>query len=52
MTVSCHGQLQLRVLCLGFFQDGDVLVSVFPEGKEIFVGGKCPDAGAHRLSEP
>src|SRR5262245_19413512 len=29
--------LQLRVLCLGFFQDGDVGVGVFPEGEEILV---------------
>jgi hypothetical protein len=29
--------LQLRVLRLGFFQDGDV--GVFPEGQEILVGG-------------
>jgi hypothetical protein len=27
---QCRGSLQLRVLCLGFFQDGDVGVSVFP----------------------
>jgi hypothetical protein len=29
--------LQLRVLGLGFFQDGDVGVGVFPEGEEIFI---------------
>ena len=29
--------LQLRVLCLGFFQDGDVRVGVFPEGEEVCV---------------
>jgi len=30
--------LQLRVLGLGFLQDGNVGVGVFPEGEEIFVG--------------
>jgi hypothetical protein len=30
--------LQLRVLCSGLLQDGDVGVGVFPEGEEIFVG--------------
>src|SRR5215470_11996380 len=30
--------LQLRVLGLGLFQDGDVRVSVFPEGEEVLVG--------------
>jgi hypothetical protein len=37
--------LQLRVLGLRFFQDGDVGVGVFPEGEEIFVGGEGSDAG-------
>jgi hypothetical protein len=37
--------LQLRVLRLGFFQDRDVGVGVFPEGEEVFVSGECPDAG-------
>jgi len=37
--------LQLRVLHLGFFQDGDVGVGFFPECEEIFVGGESPDAG-------
>jgi hypothetical protein len=37
--------LQLRVLGLGFLEDGDVGVGVFPEGEEIFVGGERPDAG-------
>jgi hypothetical protein len=31
--------LQLRVLRLGFLQDGDVGVSVFPEREEILVAG-------------
>jgi hypothetical protein len=31
--------LQLRVLRLGFFQDGDVWVCVFPEAEEILIGG-------------
>src|SRR5271154_243429 len=30
--------LQLGVLRLGFFQDGNVGVGVFPEGEEILVG--------------
>jgi hypothetical protein len=29
--------LQLRVLGLGFLQDGDVGVGIFPEREEIFV---------------
>src|SRR5208337_83571 len=33
--------LQLRVLCLGLLQDGNVRVGVFPEREEIFVGGFC-----------
>ena len=37
--------LQLPELCLGFLQYGDIGVGVFPERKEIFVGGECPDAG-------
>jgi hypothetical protein len=36
--------LQLRVLRLGFFQDRNVGVGVFPEGKE-FLAGERPDAG-------
>src|SRR5580693_4712587 len=36
---ACAHSLKLRVLCLGFLQDGDVGVGVFPEGEEIFVGG-------------
>jgi hypothetical protein len=37
--------LQLCVLRLGFFQDGDVGVGVLPEREEIFVGCERPDAG-------
>ena len=37
--------LQLRVLRFGFFQDRNVGVGVFPEGKEFFVGGERPDSG-------
>jgi integrase len=37
--------LQLRVLRLGFLQDGNVGVGVFPEGKKIFVSGERPNAG-------
>jgi len=42
--------LQLSVLRLGFFQDGNVGVAVFPEGEKIFVGGECPDAGSIGVS--
>jgi len=35
--------LQLPVLGFGFFQDGDVGVGVFPEGKEVFKGNSAPD---------
>jgi hypothetical protein len=37
--VSRLSLLQLRVLRLGFLQDGDVGVGVFPEGEEVLVGG-------------
>jgi hypothetical protein len=37
--------MQVRVLCLGFLQDGDVGTGDFPESEEVFVGGKRPDAG-------
>ena len=30
--------LQLRVLCLGFFQDGNIGVGIFPESEEVLVG--------------
>jgi len=33
--------LQLGVLRLGFFQDGDVGVGVFPEREEVLVGALC-----------
>ena len=38
--------LQLRVLRLGFLQDGDVGVGVFPESEEVFVGGESAYAGS------
>jgi hypothetical protein len=38
--------LQLHVLRLGFFQDGDVRIGVFPEGEEILVRG----AGVGRVA--
>jgi len=44
--------LQLRVLRLGFLQDGDVGVGVFPEGEEIFVGGERPNAGRIGIRAP
>src|SRR5207244_12494736 len=31
--------LQLRVLLLGFLQNGDVGIGVFPEGKKVLIGG-------------
>ena len=31
---QCTGSLQLRALRLGFLQDGNVGVGVFPEGEE------------------
>ena len=34
---SSASLVQLRVLRLGFLQDGDVGVGVFPEGEEILV---------------
>ena len=37
-----RSSLQLRVLRLGLFQDGDVGVGVFPKSEEIFVGGERP----------
>src|ERR1700677_837966 len=37
--------LQPRVLRLGFFQDGNVGVGIFPEREEIFVRGDRPGAG-------
>jgi hypothetical protein len=45
IAARTNNYLQLRVLGFRFLQDGDVEVSVFPEGEEILVGGKCPDAG-------
>src|SRR5262245_14779856 len=32
--------LQFRVLCLGFFQNGNFGVGIFPEGEEVLVGGE------------
>jgi hypothetical protein len=37
MYVNARTSLQLGVLRLGFLQDGDVGVGVFPEGEEILV---------------
>ena len=42
--------LQLRVLRLSFFEDGDVGIGVFPEGEEVFVGGERADAGGIGIS--
>jgi len=38
--------LQLRVLCLGLLQDGDVGIGVFPAGQKVLV---C-SAGLHRIT--
>ena len=40
---------QFRVLSLGFFQDGNVGIGVFPDREEILVGSQCPDAGSIRI---
>jgi hypothetical protein len=42
--------LQLQVLRLGFFQDWDVGVYVFPEREKIFVGGKGANPGGVCIS--
>lgn len=46
---SAEGQptllLQLRVPHLGFFQDGDIRVGVFPKGEEVFISSERPYAG-------
>jgi hypothetical protein len=42
--------LQPRVLVLGLPQDGDVGIGVFPEGEEISISGKRPDAGGIGIS--
>jgi hypothetical protein len=42
--------LQLRVLRLRLFQDGDVGVGIFPEGEEVLIDcarPTCPDALLH-----
>jgi hypothetical protein len=41
--------LQLRILRLGFLQDWDVGVGVFPEREKVFVGSERPDAGGIRI---
>ena len=41
---DARGSFQLCVFRLGFLQDGDVGVGVFPEREEIFAGGERPDA--------
>jgi hypothetical protein len=45
-STATNSLLQLRVLRLGFFQDGDVGVGVFPEREEIFVSREGADAGS------
>jgi hypothetical protein len=43
-AASSKQLLQLGVLGVGLFEDGDVGVGVFPEGEEIFGGGEGADA--------
>ena len=45
MSRDLSALLQLRVLRIGFLQDGDVGVGAFPEREEIFVGSQRPDTG-------
>jgi hypothetical protein len=40
-TRSSVGLLQLRILRLGFLEDGDVGVGVFPKAEEVLVGSAC-----------
>src|ERR1700722_1873175 len=50
MCGNRHSDTQLRILCPGFFQDGDVGIGVFPEGEEVFVCRKCSNAGGIAIS--
>ena len=38
--------VELRILCLGLLQDGNVGISVFPQWEEIPVGGESTGAGS------
>src|SRR5260370_11567409 len=40
--------LKLRVLSLGFLQDGNVLVGVFPRGEEVLIGSASFDGVARK----
>ena len=42
---SVEDSLQLRILSFGLLVDRDIRIGIFPERKEIFVGGERPDAG-------
>jgi len=45
--------LQLRVLRLGFFQDADVGVGIFPEGEKVLVrGAGLNGVTGHRIGLP
>jgi hypothetical protein len=45
--------LQLRVLCLGFLEDGDVGVGVFPEHEEVLVCRlRLGGVACHRVRPP
>ena len=41
--------VELRILLLGWLQDGDVGISVLPPWEEIAVGGGGPGCGQYRL---
>jgi hypothetical protein len=42
MNTSYHQLLlQFRVLRLSLLEDGNIGIGVFPESKEIFIGGCC-----------
>jgi len=40
--------LQLRILRLGFFEDGDVGIGVFPEGEELLTAASPSGAAGRR----
>src|ERR1700758_4452135 len=45
-TCSCRQLLQLHVLRLCCFEDGDVRIGISPEREELLVGGKRPSTGS------
>jgi hypothetical protein len=44
--------LQLRVFRFGVFEDGNVGICIFPERKEILVGGACLGRITHEFVRP